>query len=106
MKIKNGSWRLCADYRKLNDSIRKEVYQLPRVNSRLESLGESSYLSLLDLRFGYYQMELDPEDADKTACVTRSDQYRFTVLSMRLAKALSQFQRLMVVILSGILRTC
>ena len=57
----------------------------------------------LDLRAGYFQTELDPTDADKTAFSTRSGQYRFTVLSMGLANAPNQFQQLMDLVLVGLL---
>jgi predicted aspartyl protease len=103
VKKKDGTWRFCVDYRKLNDLTRKEAYPLPRIDTCLESLGGSCYFSTLDLRAGYWQTELDPRDADKTAFITRSGQYRFTVLSMGLANAPSQFQRLMDLVLSGML---
>ena len=103
VKKKDGTWRFCVDYRRLNDLTRKEAYPLPRIDMCLESLGGSRYFSTLDLRAGYWQTELDSNDADKTAFITRSGQYRFTVLSMGLANAPSQFQRLMDLVLSGLL---
>jgi RNase H-like domain found in reverse transcriptase/Reverse transcriptase (RNA-dependent DNA polymerase) len=106
VKKKDGSWRFCVDYRKLNDLTKKEAYPLPRIDACLESLGGSCYFSTLDLRSGYWQTELDPRDADKTAFITRSGQYRFTVLSMGLANAPSQFQRLMDLVLAGLLWNC
>jgi hypothetical protein len=103
VKKKDGTWRFCVDYRKLNDVTRKEAYPLPRIDMCLESLGNSGYFSTLDLRAGYWQTEVDRRDADKTAFITRSGQYRFKVLSMGLANAPSQFQRLMDLVLSGLL---
>jgi hypothetical protein len=88
---KDDTWRFCVDYRKLNDVTRKEAYPLPRIDSCLECLGGSRYFSTLALRDGYWQTELAQEDADKTAFITRSGPYRFTVLSMGLANAPSQF---------------
>ena len=106
VRKKDGSMRFCVDYRKLNNTTIKDSYPLPRIDSCLESLGGSYYFSTLDLRTGYWQTELQPEDADKTAFVTRSGQYRFTVLSMGLANAPGQFQRLMDLILAGLTFEC
>jgi hypothetical protein len=53
-------------------------YPLPRLDSCLESLGGNRIFSTLDLRAGYWQTELDPSDAEKTAFITRSGQYKFT----------------------------
>jgi hypothetical protein len=100
---KDGTWRFCVNYRKLNDLTRKEAYPLPRIDTCLNSLGGSCYFSTLDLRAGYWQTELDPRDADKTAFITRSGQYHFTVLSLGLANASSQFQPLMDLVLSDML---
>jgi len=98
--------RFCVENRKLNNITVKDSYPLPRIDSCLESLGGSYYFSTLDLRIGYWQTELQPEDADKTAFVTRSGQYRFKVLSMGLANAPGQFQRLMDLILAGLTFEC
>ena len=107
VRKKDGPMRFCVDYRKLNQATIKDSYPLPRISSCLESLGGSCFFSTLDLRAGYFQTEIDPKDADKTAFVTRSGQYRFTVLSMGLANAPSQFQRLMDLILAGLVwETC
>ncbi|KAJ8417422.1 hypothetical protein AAFF_G00286490 [Aldrovandia affinis] len=52
---KNGDWRLCADYRPLNDVTRKDSYPLPRIDESLDLVSGSSWFSSLDLRSGYYQ---------------------------------------------------
>jgi predicted aspartyl protease len=106
VRKKDGTWRFCVDYRKLNDVTRKEAYPLPRIDSCLESLGGPRYFSTLDLRAGYWQTELAQEDANKTAFVTRSGQYRLTVLSMGLANAPSHIQRLMDIVLASLLWKC
>jgi hypothetical protein len=99
---RDGTMRFCVEYRKLNDLTVKDSYPLPRIDTCLESLGESYYFSTSDLRTGYWQTELDMQNADKTAFITRSGQYRFTALSMGLANAPSQFQRLMDLVLAGL----
>jgi predicted aspartyl protease len=103
VRKKDGSYRFCVDMRKVNELTIKDCYPLPRIDSCLESLGGSCYFSTLDLRSGYWQTEIHEEDRDKTAFVTRSGQYRFTVLSMGLVNAPSQFQRLMDMVMAGLL---
>jgi hypothetical protein len=102
IKKRDGSLRFCVDYRRLNSRTVKDSYPLPRIDTCLESLGGSRYFSTLDLRSGYWQSEIAEEDRDKTAFSTRSGQYRFVVLSMGLANAPSQFQRLMDLVLAGL----
>lgn len=99
----DNSFRFCLDYRFLNKVTRRDCYPLPRIDSCLESLGGSVFFSTLDLRSGYWQTEIAEEDRDKTAFITRSGQYRFTVLSMGLANAPSQFQRLMDMVMAGLI---
>jgi Reverse transcriptase (RNA-dependent DNA polymerase) len=103
VKKKDGTMRFCVDYRKLNDRTVKDAYPLPRLDGCLESLGGNRIFSTLDLRAGYWQTELDPSNAEKTAFITRSGQYKFTVLSIGLMNAPSQFQRLMDLVLAGLL---
>jgi hypothetical protein len=90
VRKKDGRMRFCVYYRKLNELTVKDSYPLPRIDSCLESLRSSCFFSTVDLRSEYWQTEPDSRDADKTAFVTRSGQYRFTVLSMGLANAPSQ----------------
>jgi len=106
VRKKDGSMRLSVDYRKLNNITVKDSYPLPRIDSCLESLGGSYHFSTFDLRTGYWQTKLQPEDADKTAFVTRSGQYRFKVLTMGLANAPGQIQRLMDLLLVGLTFEC
>jgi len=76
---KDGSSKLCVDMRRVNDVTMKQAYPLPRIDTCLESLGGSNYFSTLNLRAGYWQVELHAEDAQKSAFVTRSGHYEFTV---------------------------
>ena len=101
-KKADGSLRFCIDYRKLNDVTYKDSYPLPRIDTCLDALGGSTYFSTLDLRSGFWQVAIDPRDADKTAFVTRRGQFRFNVLSFGLANSPSVFQRLMDLILAGL----
>ena len=101
-KKADGSLRFCIDYRKLNDVTYKDSYPLPRIDTCLDALGGSTYFSTLDHRSGFWQVAIDPRDADKTAFFTRSGQFRFNVLSFGLANSPSMFKRLMDLILAGL----
>jgi len=103
VRKKDGTYQFCVDYRKLNELTEKDSYPLPRIDQCLDSLGGATLFSCLDLQAGYWQAALDPTDAAKTAFTVRSGSYQFKVLSMGLANAPSQFQRLMNLVLSGLL---
>jgi len=93
---KDGTYRFCVDYRRLNDITRKDSYLLPRIDDCLSSLGGACYFSTLDLRAGYWQTVLDERD------VTRRRTFRFKVLSFGLANAPALFQHLMDYVLAGL----
>ncbi|UYV61247.1 hypothetical protein LAZ67_1004099 [Cordylochernes scorpioides] len=70
VRKKDGTWRFCVDYRRLNKITKKDVYPLPRIDNALDSLAGSSYFSTMDLRSGYWQIEVDEKDREKTAFIT------------------------------------
>jgi len=95
VKKKNGSMRFCIDYRKTNELIKKDYFPLPKIDTCLDMLNGSKWLSSCDLRQGYWQTLIEEEDRDKTAFVTQKGQWRFKVLSFGLCNAPSQFARTM-----------
>lgn len=99
---KDGSMRFCIDYRQLNDQTRKDSYPLPRIDECLDALADGGFYSTLDMRSGYHQVAMEPEDADKTAFVTRRGIFRWRVMPFGLCNAPGTFQRLMDIVLSGL----
>ena len=99
---KDGSWRFCVDYRKLNAVTSKDAYPLPRIDDSLDTLGHSRVFSPLDLTSGYCQVELDADAKEKAAFVTRSGLYEWEVLPFGLTSAPSTFERLMETVLRGL----
>ena len=91
---KGGSWRLCVDYRRLNEVTMKDAYQLSRIDESLNFLSHSKYFSTLDLTSGYWQVELKEEPKERTAFITRNKLYQWEVLPFGLTSAPSTFERL------------
>ena len=99
---KNGTLRFCVDYRKLNAVTRKDAFPLPRVDDTLDTLADSRWFSTLDLISGYWQVEVHPEDREKTAFCTPEGLFEFKVMPFGLCNAPATFQRLMNSVLSGL----
>jgi hypothetical protein len=95
VKKKDGSMRMCIDYQNLNVVTVKNKYPLPRTDDLLDQLKDAKFFSKIDLRSGYYQMKIRPEDIPKTAFVTRYGQYEFTVVSFRSTNAPAYFMNMM-----------
>nr|GEZ56685.1 putative reverse transcriptase domain, ribonuclease H-like domain, retroviral aspartyl protease [Tanacetum cinerariifolium] len=77
VKKKDGSFRMCIDYRELNKLTVKNRYPLPRIDDLFDQLQGSSIYSKIDLRSGYHQLRVREQDIPKTAFRTRYDHYKF-----------------------------
>jgi len=71
VRKKDGSWRFCVDYRKLNSVTIQDAYSLPRIDESLDALAGSEYFSTLDLVSGYWQVSLSPDAQEQAAFITR-----------------------------------
>lgn len=95
VRKKDGTWRFCVDYRRLNAVTCKDSYLLPRIDDALDYISGSSWFSSLDLRSGYWQVELIPEARPKTAFSIGRRLWQFKVMPFGLCNAPATFKRLM-----------
>jgi hypothetical protein len=92
---KDGTKRMCIDYRTLNSMTIKNKYPLPRIEDLLDRLKKAKFFSKIDLRSGYHQIKIREQDIPKIAFTTRYDLYEFVVVSFGLTNAPAYFMNLM-----------
>nr|GFB28989.1 DNA-directed DNA polymerase [Tanacetum cinerariifolium] len=91
-------WRVCIDYRKLNEATRKDHFPLPFMDQMLERLVGNEYYCFLDGFFGYFQIPIDPRDQEKTTFTSPYGTFAYRRMPFSLCNAPGTFQRCMLAI--------
>ncbi|KAK2879333.1 hypothetical protein Q8A73_005096 [Channa argus] len=95
VRKKNGDVRLCVDYRRLNMQTIKDAYALPNLEESFSAMNGSQWFSVMDLKSGYYQIEMEESDKPKTAFVCPLGFWEWNRMPQGITNAPSTFQRLM-----------
>ena len=98
----NGDIRLVVDYRLLNSVTEPDLYVVPRIEVLLETIRSAKVISTLDLKKGFYQVDVKKEHQDKTTFISQWGKFKFLVVLFGLSNAPSSFQRLMDNVLGDI----
>ncbi len=107
VRKKDGTMRLCIDFKKLNAITKQNAHPLPRIEDIFDTLSGSKYFTTLDMAMGYHQVEVHPDDREKTAFTTPFGLFQYKVMIFGLATAPATFMRLMTIVFSGMLyNTC
>ena len=99
VRKKDGSIRLCCDYRTLNSKMIRDSFPLARMEECIDALSGAKFFSTLDLASGYHQVAMDPEDQEKTAFTTPFGLYEWKRMPFGLANSPAHFSRLMQYVL-------
>lgn len=106
VKKKDGSYRLCVDYRRLNDVTVKDAYPMPRTDEFFDALEGATIFSKLYAKSGYHQIDMYPTDIGKTAFGCREGLYEFLKMPFGLVNGLATFKRIMNNILREFINKC
>ena len=93
IKKKDGGWRFCVDYRRVNDITKKDKHPLPRIDEMLTHLSRGKFFSSVDLNSGYWQIAMEEDSFEVTAFTVAEGHYEFVKMPFGLTNAPATFQR-------------
>ena len=103
VRKKDGSYRYCVDYRRMNSVTIKDAFPVPDVKDALDSLRGAKYFATIDLLSGYWQLCMTQRARERSAVCTTRGLYQFTRMPFGLSNAPASFRRLMQIILHDLL---
>ena len=102
VRKESGGWRMCTDYRKINQVTRGDSYPIPRIDECIDCVGKAKYITKIDLLKGYYGVPMTERAKEMSAFITHRGLFQYKVMPFGMKGAPATFQRLMDRLLTGI----